>query len=288
MVLRIDGWHYRCMNQRNTDIAVLAAERIESSPETVHTLGSLAREVGASPSTLRRAFVLSYGMTPAAYVRAVRSGRMREALRAGHSVQSAGYGAGFGSDRAVYEHGTRSLGMAPSVYRRGGRGMLISWDTAESDLGRILVGVTNLGICATLFADTDAAAERALRAEFPEAVLERDPDRAAGHLAQVLKLLAGDSPAGDIPLDLVGTSFQREVWAELRRIPAGETATYAQVASRIGRPRAVRAVASACAGNHVAVAVPCHRVVRTDGTLGGYKWGIERKQSLLDGEREAH
>lgn len=273
------------MNLDGTDIAALAAGRIESDPAAAHALDSLAHEVGVSPSTLRRAFVRAYGMTPAAYVRVVRSGRMREALREGHSVQSAGYEAGFGSDRALYEHGTRTLGMAPSVYRRGGRGMLIAWDTADSDAGRVLVGATSRGICAILFAHADSEAERALRAEFPEAVLKRDADHVAEHVARVVGLLEGRPPEDDIPLDLVGTPFQREVWAELRRIPPGETATYAEVAQRIGRPRAVRAVASACAGNHVAVAVPCHRVVRTDGGLGGYKWGTARKRSLLDGER---
>lgn len=285
MVLPRDGWHYRDMESQQTDIAARAATHIESDPGAAHTLASLAHRVGASPSTLRRAFERAYGMTPAAYTRAVRSGHLREALREGESVQAAGYAAGFGSDRAIYEHGTRSLGMAPSTYRRGGRGMAIKWDTASSALGRVLVGATDRGVCAILFAATDSEAESALRSEFPEATLERDGTAAAPHFAHVLDLLAGGDADGDIPLDLIGTPFQREVWAELRRIPAGDTATYAQVAARIGRPRAVRAVASACAGNHVALVVPCHRVVRTDGGLGGYKWGVERKQALLGSER---
>ncbi len=165
--------------------------------------------------------------------------------------------------------------------------MLIAWDTADSDVGRMLVGATTLGICAILFADTDLAAEQALRAEFPEAELMQDADQVAEHVARIVGLLAGHAPEGEIPLDLVGTPFQQEVWAELRRIPPGETATYAQVANRIGRPRAMRAVASACARNHVAVAVPCHRVIRTDGALGGYRWGTQRKRELLESERSA-
>lgn len=271
-------------NSQHEDISARVAAIVENDPAARHTLADLAAAAGVAPATLRRAFQRAYGMTPAAYVRAVRTGLLREALRDGAPVSAAGYEAGFGSDRAIYEHGTRGLGMAPSAYRNGGLGMRIRWSAAPTPLGQMVVGVTDRGVCAVLFAADSRTEQDVLRAEFPSAMLERDDAEVRPHLEEISALLEGRPPARDIPLDLIGTPFQREVWAELRRIPSGETATYAQVARRIGRPRAVRAVASACAGNHAAVVVPCHRVVRTDGGLGGYKWGIERKGSLLDSE----
>jgi len=259
--------------------AARAAALIEAAPNEPHTLESLAISVGMSPSGLRRAFNAEFGMSPAAYLRAVRAGAMRDHLRAGDSVSQAGYTAGFGSDRAIWEHGSRALGMAPSRYRKGGAGLRIAWSSAASPLGDVVVGATDLGICCVLFLDgADPAA--LLAEEFPAAELCHDPDAVRPHVDRVIALMSGEH-AGDIPLDLVGTPFQREVWAELRRIPAGETATYAQIAERIGSSSAVRAVAGACSHNHAALVVPCHRVVRTDGGMGGYRWGIERKKSLL-------
>lgn len=164
-----------------------------------------------------------------------------------------------------------------------GAGPSIAWDTTSSPLGDILVGATGCGVCCVLFVDDQDPADL-LALEFPQAMLERKPDAVRSHLEHVVALLQGRS-AGDIPLDLVGTPFQRKVWAELRKIAPGQTATYAQIAERIGSPSAVRAVAGACAGNHAAVVVPCHRVVRTDGGMGGYKWGVERKERLLKDER---
>jgi len=256
-----------------------AAELIETNPGGNHTLDSLASAVGLSASQLRRSFTAEFGMSPAAYLRAVRAGAMREQLRSGEGVSSAGYIAGFGSDRAIWEHGSRSLGMAPSQYRKGGAGLEIAWDTAATPLGDIVVGATERGVCCVLFLD-GADPATLLAEEFPRATLRRDPHQVARHAEHVVALLRGES-TGDIPLDLIGTPFQREVWAELRRIPSGATATYAQIAERIGSASAVRAVAGACSHNHAALVVPCHRVVRTDGGLGGYRWGIERKESLL-------
>jgi len=266
----------------NESPAARAARIIEADPALPHTLESLAQAVGASSSRLRRSFAEEFGMTPAAYTRAVRAGAMREHLRAGSGVATAGYAAGFGSDRAIYEHGSRALGMSPSRYRKGGAGLSIAWDTASSALGDILVGATDSGVCCVLFIDEHDPADL-LALEFPRATLERKPDAVRSHVEHVVALLDGRS-AGDIPLDLVGTPFQRRVWAELRKIAPGHTATYAQIAERIGSASAVRAVAGACAGNHAAVVVPCHRVVRTDGGMGGYKWGVERKRRLLDSE----
>jgi len=261
-----------------------AAGLIESEPGSAHTLASLARRVGTSPARLHREFVREFGVTPHKYQRAVRVGLMRDGLRAGESVAGAGYGAGFGSSRAIYEHSTAALGMAPSVFRAGGPGLEIRWAVADSRLGPFVVGSTERGVCCVLFVSDQAHAEESLRAEFPLAALRHDGD-ARGHLERVRALLEGEIARGaDVPLDLLGTPFQREVWAELRRIPPGRTASYAQIAARIGRPRAVRAVANTCAGNHAAVVVPCHRVVRADGGLGGYRWGVERKRELLRAE----
>ena len=231
-------------------------------------------------------------MSPAEYLRAVRLGRMRDALRNGEPVSAAGYTAGFGSDRAIWESTNRGLGMPPSAYRKGGKGMTLRYATADTIAGRIVVGATERGVCCILFVDSAAtddvapdAAREALHAEFPEAELV--PDNATvGPLAERIATMiaTGETGGAEIPLDLVGTPFQRRVWAELRAIPPGETATYADVARRLGEPSATRAVANACAGNHAAVVVPCHRVVRTDGGLGGYRWGIGRKRQLLDAE----
>lgn len=263
--------------------AARAAALIESDPSAPHTLETLARAVHVSPGQLRRLFAEEYGLTPAAYARAVRAGAMREGLRGGAGVAESGYAAGFGSDRAIWEHGSRAFGMAPSRYRAGAAGLTVRWSTAPSAFGEIVVGATDAGVCSVLFVDgADPAA--LLAREFPYATLVHDPSAVRAHVERVLALMAGER-AGDVPLDLVGTPFQRRVWAELRRIPAGETATYAQVAERIGSPSAVRAVAGACAANHAAVVVPCHRVVRSDGRLGGYKWGVERKERLLTNER---
>lgn len=261
----------------------VAVGLIESEPAAPHTLASLAAAANLSPSHLRRLFVARFGMTPAAYLRAVRLGAMRQDLRAGAPVSDAGFSAGFGSQRAIYEHSTHALGMAPSVYRRGAPGLEITWGTATTALGTIVVGATDKGLCCVIFADGSSAQE-ALAHEFPAATLRHDPGAVAAHITRLRGLLSGDE-TGDVPLDLVGTPFQRRVWAELRRIPRGQTATYAQIATRIDSPRAVRAVAGACAHNHAAIVVPCHRVIRTDGGLGGYKWGIERKTQLLAEEK---
>lgn len=263
-------------------VASRAARIIESDPALPHTLDSLARAVATSTGQLRRAFVERFGMTPAAYARAVRAGALRELLRAGSGVAHAGYSAGFGSDRAIYEHGSRALGMSPSRYRKGGAGLTIAWDLAHSPLGDVLVGATETGVCCVLFIDDEDPAELLAR-EFPRAELTHDPDMVRPHLEYVSALLRGEA-AGDVPLDLIGTPFQRKVWAELRAIPPGSVATYAQIAERIGSASAVRAVAGACANNHAALVVPCHRVIRTDGGMGGYKWGVERKRRLLEQE----
>jgi AraC family transcriptional regulator of adaptative response/methylated-DNA-[protein]-cysteine methyltransferase len=198
-------------------------------------------------------------------------------------VSEAGYGAGFGSSRGVYEGAVREIGMSPAQYRRGAPGLEIRYTVVPSVLGGVLVGRTEKGVCAVLLDDAERLAG-ALATEFPRARLLRDDEGLRDWADAIVGAVAGRTLTAEIPLDLQGTDFQRRVWAELQRVPVGETASYAEIAARIGRPTATRAVAGACAGNHAAVIVPCHRVVRTDGGLGGYKWGVGRKRALLDSE----
>lgn len=246
------------------------------------TLASLAAEVGMSPAHLQRLFTRAFGCSPKRYQAALRAEALRDALRGGDTVAEAGYSAGFGSSRALYENASRRLGMSPNEYRSGGAGLTIRYTIVASPLGALLVGRTEKGVCAVLLDEADALVDDLAR-EFPSATLERD-DAALGEWAAAVVEAAGGHGAPQVPLDLLGTEFQRRVWEELQRVPPGTTVSYSDVAAAVGRPKAVRAVASACAGNHVAVVVPCHRVVRSDGGIGGYKWGLERKRALLESE----
>jgi AraC family transcriptional regulator of adaptative response/methylated-DNA-[protein]-cysteine methyltransferase len=243
-----------------------------------------------SPFHLQRRFKSAVGLTPSQYARARREERLRQELRKGERVSRAVYGSGFGSSSRVYEAVTARMGMTPGRYAKGGLGMNIRYTIVPSQLGRLLVGATDTGICAVSLGSDDMTLERELRNEFPRAELIRvdeGADRWLGNLVRQvehsLSTPAGKPPA--IPLDIMGTAFQYRVWQALQAIPAGETRTYTEVAQAIRRPKAVRAVARACASNRVAVVVPCHRVVRSDGTLGGYRWGVERKKRLLAAER---
>lgn len=259
------------------------AAYIEAHAEEQITLESLATRVALSPSHLQREFTRAYGRSPKRHQTAVRAEMLKRGLREGASVSEAGYGAGFGSSRGVYEGAARELGMSPGQYRNGGAGLTIRYTIVDSVLGGVLVARTERGVCAVLLGEPGQLSAD-LATEFPGALLERADDALRQWAATVVEAVAGHWAAGAVPLDLIGTDFQRRVWAELQRIPAGETATYAQVAERIGRPTATRAVAGACASNHAAIVVPCHRVVRTDGGMGGYRWGVGRKKALLDSE----
>ena len=197
------------------------------------------------------------------------------------------YDAGYGSSSRLYERADGQLGMTPATYRRGGRGMRIGWSVRDCSLGRLLVAATERGVSAIYLGDDDAVLEDALRREYPAAEIERDDERIGDWMARVLDHVSGKRESLDLPLDVVGTAFQRRVWEALRAIPLGSTRSYAEVAGMIGEPSAVRAVAQACAKNPTAVTVPCHRVVRSDGSLSGYRWGVERKQALLERERAA-
>lgn len=261
-----------------------AAAYIRAHAEERITLDSLSAAVGLSPSHLQREFARAHGRSPKRYQTALRAEALKRGLRDGAGVSEAGYGAGFGSSRGVYEGAAREIGMSPAQYRNGGSGLEIRYTIVPSVLGSVLVGRTGKGVCAVLL-DEERRLPGDLAAEFPGASLVRDDAALREWAAAVVEAVAGHALAAPVPLDLRGTDFQRRVWAELQRVPLGSTASYAEIAARIGRPTATRAVAGACAANHAAVLVPCHRVVRTDGGLGGYKWGVERKRVLLDSER---
>jgi len=200
-------------------------------------------------------------------------------------VTNALYDSGFNSSSRVYEQAAEELGMTPATYGRGGRGVKIDYTVVASPLGRLLVAVTERGVCAVRMGDTDTELAKDLRAEFPSATIARDDSSLQETVTKVLRHLTHNEPHLDLPLDIRATAFQRQVWEKLRAIPYGETVSYADVAKALGKPGAVRAVGRACATNPVALVIPCHRVVREDKSLGGYRWGLDRKQKLLDLER---
>lgn len=251
------------------------------------SLSELASRTGLSASHLQRRFRARFGLSPAEYLARKKLGTLKSALREGRDVTTALYDAGYGSPSRLYEQGAAKLGMTPAIYRAGGRGVAIRWTLVDTVLGRTLVAATERGICAVELGDDDAVLEQRLREEFPLAQLERveagRDDFLAPRLRAVAERLAGG--VAEVPVDLLGTGFQQRVWDALMKIPAGETVSYAGLAQSLGAPRAARAVASACAHNRIAVVVPCHRVIRGDGSLGGYRWGLPRKQQLLAREQ---
>ncbi|HEX4984561.1 MAG TPA: bifunctional DNA-binding transcriptional regulator/O6-methylguanine-DNA methyltransferase Ada [Burkholderiales bacterium] len=263
---------------------IARACRLIESAESLPGLDALAREAGMSRFYFHRVFKRITGVTPKAYAAARRAERVRRALPASASVTQALYDAGFNSNGRFYADAARVLGMKPSAFRAGGRGETIRFAIGESTLGPILVAATAKGICAIALGDDPAALLRDLQDRFPKAVLlggDREFERL---VARVVGFVEAPRVGLDLPLDVRGTAFQRRVWQALREIPAGHTASYAQVAARVGKPKAVRAVAQACASNAIAVAIPCHRVIRNDGNLAGYRWGVERKRELLGRE----
>lgn len=254
-----------------------------SRSETVK-LADLAAHVGVSAFHLQRTFKRIMGVSPRRYLTARRFGNFKTLVREGEPVTQALYDSGFNSSSRLYEHAPEELGMTPATYGRGGRGITISYTIAASPLGRLLVAVTERGVCAVQMADADAALEKDLRAEFPEATIRRDDKALREPVQKILDHLTNKEPRLDLPLDIRSTAFQRQVWEQLRAIPYGETVSYGAVAKALGKPGAVRAVGRACATNPVALVIPCHRVVREDQSLGGYRWGLERKQQLLEHE----
>ncbi len=263
------------------------------------TLAELSTAVGLSASHLQRRFTARFGLSPAEYLAQRKLGALKTGLREGRDVSTALYDAGYGSPSRVYETGAAKLGMTPARYRAGGEGEDIRWSIVATALGAAIVAATARGICMVELGEDAAALERKLQSEFPRARLTQvDAGRdefLAPRVRAVADALAGargrarkssDAVAeAQLPVDLIGTAFQKKVWDALMKIPAGETRSYAEVAVAIGAPTSARAVASACAHNRVAIVVPCHRVIRGDGSLGGYRWGLPMKQRLL--EREA-
>ena len=270
--------------------AVAQTCRIIEAAEKEPTLEELAAAVGLSLHYFHRRFKEIAGVTPKQYAAAHRAQRVQQELRDGDSVTEAIYGAGYSSSSRFYEKSRALLGMNPSTYAGGGRGEIIRWEVAESWLGSVLVGATARGICAILFGEDRDALTADLATRFPHATLEEaDIDSDFSHwVARTIAFIDAPECGLDLPLDVAGTAFQQRVWAALRAVPAGVTTTYGEVARSIGEPRAARAVARACAANPVAVAIPCHRVLSSDGSLSGYRWGTERKQALLDKEASAN
>lgn len=268
--------------------AVRAACRlIEDAEDTAPTLEELGEAAGLSPFHLQRTFKAVMGITPRQYWDARRVGRLKANLKAGEGVASALYGAGYGSSSRLYEKAGAQLGMTPASYGKGGEGAVIAYAFADTALGRVIVGSTAAGICFVGLGDEDAALLDELQGDYPRAELAADPGGLGETVADVAATLEGREPHAALPVDVRGTAFQRQVWEALRAIPMGETRTYAELAAAAGRPKAIRAAASACANNPVALIVPCHRAIGTDGTMRGYRWGVERKQRLLAAERRA-
>jgi AraC family transcriptional regulator of adaptative response/methylated-DNA-[protein]-cysteine methyltransferase len=251
-------------------------------------LAKLAAHAGASPFHLQRSFKRLLGVSPKQYQSALRASRFKARLRAGDTVSRATYEAGYGSSSRVYEQAHDLLGMSPAAYRRGGLGLRIEYTIADSPVGRVLVGVTERGVCSVALGGTDAEVEAALRADFPRATLTRAGRASHDWVRAVLERIRHPHKPGvsSIPLDVNGTAFQWKVWKALQAIPVGTQQSYSAIAAAVGQPRATRAVARACASNRVAVVIPCHRVVRQDGEIGAYKWGAARKRKLLAAERD--
>lgn len=262
----------------------------DTSNEAGLTLATLSRAVGMASHQLERAFRRVMSITPRQYADAQRMRRLKSSLQKGDDVTTALYEAGFGSSRGLYERAPSQLGMTPGTYRQGGAGMQIHYTIADSPLGRLLVAATDRGISALYLGEKDAPLKAALQKEYPRAEIDSDSSGSKNLKEWVNKILThlrGKEPHLDLPTDVQATAFRRRVWEELKRIPYGATRTYSEIARAIGQPTAIRAVARACATNPVSVVVPCHRVVRADGNLAGYRWGLERKRALLQHESAA-
>lgn len=272
--------------EQHAGLVATLCRRIEQA-DAAPTLDALAAAAGMSPFHLHRVFKAVTGLTPRAYAAAHRARRVRSELHRADSVTDAIYEAGYNSNGRFYAEADKLLGMTPSDFRAGGTNTEIRFAIGQCSLGAILVAASPRGICAILLGDDPDALARDLQDRFPKASLIGADAAFEATVARVVGLVEAPRLGHDLPLDVRGTAFQQRVWQALREIPAGQTASYAEVAQRIGAPTSMRAVAQACGANALAVAIPCHRVVRSDGALSGYRWGVERKRSLLDREAQA-
>jgi AraC family transcriptional regulator, regulatory protein of adaptative response / methylated-DNA-[protein]-cysteine methyltransferase len=263
-----------------------ATRQLAEFGEDTVRFGALSTALGTTPATLRRAFLQVTGLRPRELAEALRLARFKKMLRAGKSITDALYETGYGSSSRVYERSNAQLGMTPATYRKGGMGMRIGYSIAKSTLGKVLVAATNLGVSAVYLGDAETKLVQELKDEYPRAELFPADDAFERWVKEIVQRVEGKPPRMELPLDLQATAFQRRVWQELQRIPAGTTRTYSEVARALGNPKAIRAVARACATNPVSIVVPCHRVIREDGNLAGYRWGLSRKEQLLARESE--
>lgn len=273
---------------RDEQRAALVAQacRLIESSETLPSLDALAESVGMSAFHFHRIFKASTGLTPKAYAQAHRTRRVQDELTRSDTVTAAIYDAGFNSNARFYASSNQLLGMTPKAFRAGGTNAVIRFALGECSLGAILVAATDKGICCILLGDEPEPLLQDLQDRFPKAQLVGGDAGFEAWMATVVGFVEAPGLGLDLPLDVQGTAFQQRVWQALRDVPPGATASYTEIAERIGSPRAVRAVAQACAANKIAVAIPCHRVVRNDGALSGYRWGVERKRALLDREAQ--
>ena len=261
-----------------------ACAMIDAAEDSPPTLEELARAVGISPTHFQKVFKKATGVSPRQYAESRRVAKVKALLRSGEPVTAALYEAGYGSSRGLYETAHATLGMTPATYRKGGAGAAIGYAFGRSSLGDVLVAATQQGVCFVALGESKGKLIAELKADFPAARLDEDSGRLGQWLDEVLRRIDGAPPAGALPLDIRCTAFQRRVWQALTEIPLGQTRTYSELAASLGVPKAQRAVGRACATNPVSILVPCHRATREDGGLGGYRWGLKRKQALLKTE----
>ncbi|ARV60877.1 bifunctional transcriptional regulator/O6-methylguanine-DNA methyltransferase [Nostocales cyanobacterium HT-58-2] len=278
---------YETMPNLTKDIILAVCRYIEGQVERIPTLLELSSHFGISSSYLQREFKRVMGVSPFQYADALRSERFKQRLHKGEEIAHALYETGYGSSSRVYEQASKQLGMTPKTYQCRGKGMHIAYTVVPCSLGYLLVATTKKGICAVKLAHDADELERTLVSEFHQANIMRDDHKHRDWVETILNFIAGGERHFDLPLDVHGTAFQKQVWQALQKIPYGETCTYTDIAREIGQPHAVRAVGNACGANPTAIIIPCHRVLRTDGSLGGYRWGLERKQKLLAQEAES-
>ena len=270
----------------SVDIARRVCRLLAEEGEGLPTLKDLGLAVGVSPYHLQRVFKRIVGITPRQYAEALRLGRIKEELRNGEPVAQALYGAGYGSPSRLYEKAPGQFGMTPASYAKGGRGARIAYALGDSSLGRVLVAATDKGICAVSLGDRDRQLTDELHRDFPAAEIIKEDGALSEWVEAVLRLLNGEEPHVDLPLDVQATAFQRQVWQRLQAIPFGQTRSYGDIATDLGKPGSARAVGQACGANPVAVLIPCHRAVGQGGKVTGYRWGTDRKRKILEREKE--